>query len=313
MSPIKVSRLQGGAVLQAFVVTVLWSTSWVLIKIGLKADLPAVSFAGLRYTLALICLLPFVLLNREARAGLHRLSRLDWFRLALLGVVFYSLTQGAQFLGLAYLPAATLSLLLSFTPVFVALFGGLFTRERPSMPQWTGIVLSVAGAVIYFLPLSSFAGQTIGLLVGLAALAANSASSLLGRWINRDSGLSPLPVTAVSMGIGGTLLLGTGAAIQGIGALSFTDLLLIAWLAIVNTAFAFVLWNKSLRTLSAVQSSIINGLMLPQIALLAWVFLAEPLTSRQMAGLVLVMTGAIVVQVWRGRQVGATLNRSDSG
>jgi len=38
------------AILQALIVTFLWSTSWVLIKIGLE-DIPAVTFAGLRYFL----------------------------------------------------------------------------------------------------------------------------------------------------------------------------------------------------------------------------------------------------------------------
>lgn len=42
------------AVLQALLVTFLWSTSWVLIKIGL-ADIPALTFAGLRYVLAFWC------------------------------------------------------------------------------------------------------------------------------------------------------------------------------------------------------------------------------------------------------------------
>ena len=38
------------AVVQALFVTFFWSTSWVLIKFGLK-DIPALPFAGLRYTL----------------------------------------------------------------------------------------------------------------------------------------------------------------------------------------------------------------------------------------------------------------------
>ena len=46
------------AVFQALFVTFLWSTSWVLIKIGLT-DIPALTFAGLRYGLAFLCLLPF--------------------------------------------------------------------------------------------------------------------------------------------------------------------------------------------------------------------------------------------------------------
>lgn len=52
------------AVLQALLITLLCSTSWVLIKIGLQ-DIPALPFAGLRYCLATLCLLPFVLRSRS--------------------------------------------------------------------------------------------------------------------------------------------------------------------------------------------------------------------------------------------------------
>ncbi|MCL4268360.1 MAG: EamA family transporter, partial [Anaerolineales bacterium] len=79
------------AVSQALLVTFLWSTSWVLIKIGLKADLPPVTFAGLRYTLAALCLLPLALLSPEHRHPLRRLSSRDWLQLTLLGVICYTL------------------------------------------------------------------------------------------------------------------------------------------------------------------------------------------------------------------------------
>ncbi len=67
--------------------------------------------------------------------------------------------------------------------------------------------------------------------------------------------------------------------------------------AVVDSAFAFTLWNTTLQTLTAVESSILNSTMLPQIAILAWVFLDEPLTTRQIVGIVLV--GTLVVQIWR--------------
>jgi len=69
--------------------------------------------------------------------------------------------------------------------------------------------------------------------------------------------------------------------------------------AVVNTALTFTLWNHTLRTLTAVESSILNGLMLPQIVFLAYVFLGESLTGRQIAGLVLVGVGTLVVQIRR--------------
>jgi drug/metabolite transporter (DMT)-like permease len=99
------------------------------------------------------------------------------------------------------------------------------------------------------------------------------------------------------MGIGSFLLLMLGGLTQGFGKLDWQSWLLIAWLAVVNTAFAFTLWNHTLRTLSAVESSIINSLMMPQIAILAYLFLGETLNIREILGLLLVGLGVVVVQL----------------
>lgn len=190
------------AILIAILVTVLWSSSWVLIKIGLRHSLPAVTFAGLRYTLAFLCLAPFVLLNSSHRQALKRLSRREWFRLSLLGVVYYTLTQSAIFLALAYLPANMVSLLLNLTSIFVGIAGIFLLKERPSALQWVGIFLAAAGVGIYFFPASLPQAQIIGVGFGLFCMAANVASSLFGREVNREARLSPLLVTFVSMGVG---------------------------------------------------------------------------------------------------------------
>jgi len=287
------------AILLALLVTLLWSSSWVLIKIGLRGDLPAITFAGLRYSLAFLCLLPFVLANANHRNAIRRMSAGAWQQLVILGVVFYSLTQGAQFLGLAYLPAATLTLLLNFTPVFIALFSIGLAKEPASPVQWGGILLSSAGALVYFLPLAGSSVQAVGWAAALVGVLANAASSILGRRVNAHSGLPPILITTVSMGIGGLLLLLAGAVTQGLGALTLRQWLIVAWLAVVNTAVAFTLWNYSLKTLTAVESGVINSLMLPQIAILAWVFLGEALTLRQIVGIVIVAAGTLVVQIAR--------------
>ena len=191
------------AIVQALLVTFLWSTSWVLIKLGLRAELPAITFAGLRYSLAFLCLLPFVLVNPAHRAALRALSRVAWARLALLGIVFYVLTQGAQFVGLALLPAATLTLLLNLSPIVVALFGIALTVERPTRGQWSGILLSAVGALIYFYPLALPAGQFVGLAVGGVGLLANAklyvltlATKPMGPRANRHSSIRSSAVFA---------------------------------------------------------------------------------------------------------------------
>jgi len=286
------------AVLQALLVTLLWSTSWVLIVIGLE-DMPALPFAGLRYTLAFLCLLPFALRGGLV-SKLRRLSAGMWARLLLLGLLFYAVTQGAQFLSLAYLPATTTSLLLSFTTVLVALLGLLFLGERPAAMQWAGTGLYLAGVAVYFFPLTLSGGEGIGLLVAGAGVGANALSSILGRDVNRE--LDPMAVTVVSMGFGAAVLLAGGVVIQGLPRLAPGHWAIILWLAVVNTALAFTLWNHTLRTLSAMESSIINNTMLFQIALLAWLFLGQLLGWRLVAGMVLAALGTLLVQMRKGER-----------
>lgn len=283
------------AVAQALFVTFLWSTSWVLIKWGL-AEIPALTFAGLRYTLAFLLLLPWLLRRGGSRLSFRQLNRRQVGALVVLGLVNYTVTQGGQFVALELLPAVTLSLLLSFTPVAVALFGGLTLGEPLRRAQWLGLAIFLVGALLYF-GVSLPAGLGFGLVVALLTLAANVATAILGRAVNRGGEMPALLVTAVSMGVGSAVLLAAGAAVQGLPPLSVRAWLIIGWLAAVNTALAFTLWNHTLRTLPAVVSSIINNTMLIQIAILAWIFLGERPGPRELAGLALAMLGAIVVQV----------------
>jgi drug/metabolite transporter (DMT)-like permease len=288
------------AILLALLVTFLWSTSWVLIKLGLRQSLPPLTFAGLRYMLAFLCLLPLVIFNREQRARLKLLGRGDWAWLVGLGLVYYALTQGTQYLSLDTLPAALVSLMLNLTPVVVATGGLIFLGERPSKLQWLGLLVTMAGVVIYFQTGTVPQGIWLGMGAAVLCLAANAASAVMGRRVNRGGRIPVLLVTFISMGVGASVLLVVGGATQGFGAMTWQHWLIIAWLAVVNTALAFTLWNASLRVLSAVESSILNGLMLPQIAILAWVFLDEALSMREIGGLGLVCLGVILVQVRRG-------------
>ena len=298
------------AILQALLVTLIWSASWVLIKVGL-ADIPPVMFGGLRYFIAFLCLAALAVRSAQTRAAVSRLTRRQWFLLLLLGFTFYTVTQGAQFVALTSLPAVTLSLMLNFTPVVVLGMGVVMLGERPTLRQAAGIAVFLLGTLIYFWPVSFPAEQIFGLVVGFVCMFANGFSGVLGRYVNRDGAISPLVVTVISMGIGSIILLGAGVITEGMPALRLSDWALIVWLAVVHTALTFTLWNITLRTLSAVESSVINNTMLVQIALLAWLFLGEIITTQGVVGLLLATVGILVVQV-TGRAVTAKTLRPAS-
>lgn len=295
------SSTRGGAIAEALLVTVLWSSSWVLIRRGFDHGLPPLSFAGVRYSLAALVLVVVVLAQAPSRAELRRMPRSAWGSLALLGLVYTALAQGAQFVALELLPAATLSMVLNLTPAVVVV-AGLGSLERASRGQIVGIVVAMVGVGLYFAPFSGAGPAAIslaGLLVAAVALGANAAGSMMGRSIARSAVASPLVVTAVSMSFGALLLLVSSLVLHGPPNPSTKGWAIVGWLALVNTALAFTLWNRALRRLTAIEASVINGTMLPQIAILGWVFLGEPLDLREIVGLVLVGLGTLVVQVRR--------------
>ena len=140
------------AIVQALFVVFLWATSWVFIKIGLQ-DISPLTFAGLRYVIAFVCLL-IVLLFNDVKAEIALLSKQKWGLFILLGFLFYAATQGASFVALAYLPAVTVNLIWNFSSVVVALLGIIWLSEKPTLFQWSGILMALIGAVIYFFPVS---------------------------------------------------------------------------------------------------------------------------------------------------------------
>jgi len=283
------------AILLAILVVIIWSTSWILIKVGMD-DIPALTLNGLRYTIAFILMLPFLFLPK-IRNHLHLMTRKDWKDLIILGIIFIGLTQGALALSLVYLPAVTASLIMNCTPVFVAFLGIGFLSERPTNLQWGGLSINMVGVLLYFFPLQNKDNNWLGLLIALGCLFFNIIGSLLSRRINRGARLNAYIVSTVSIGVGGLMMLLAGIIMNGMPEFNQEGLVILGWLALVNTALTFPLWNYSLQTLTAMESNIIGNTMLIYVAILAFIFLGEQLTSQQEIGLFLTAVGAVLVQM----------------
>jgi drug/metabolite transporter (DMT)-like permease len=293
----KRGKHRGLSIIAGLSVAFLWSTSWILIKHGLR-DIPALTFAGLRYSMACIFLLPFLFLNRHvSRRGV--LATLPWTKLITLGIVLYAVTQGAMFIALSYLPAVSVNLMWSFSTVAVAIFSMILIRESQTILQWCGIIITIIGTVLYFYPVGLQGSQYFGIIAALVGILANATAAILGRSVNRSGEISPIIITTIPMVIGSAVLLPVGILAQGLPPITPQGWLIIAWLALVNTAFSYTIWNYTLRTLSATESSIINGTMTIWIPILAALFLDEKLGPKEIVGLGLVAVGALFVQLRR--------------
>jgi drug/metabolite transporter (DMT)-like permease len=280
------------ALIWAFIVTFLWSSSYILVKIGLT-ELPPLTLVAIRYVTASAILIPLAIMKREANKIKDTKTIL---KLAFLGVSGITIAQGLQCIGLYYLPAVSVTFILNFTPIIVLGLSAVILKERPTPSQIVGLGLVLIGAYLFFnAPLSTY--NTIGIILTLSSGIAWATYLVSSRLLLTKEDLNPLAMTAFSMGFGASLLTITAFSIEHVSKISIQGWSIILWLGIVNTALAFFIWNYALQKIEAFEISILQNTMLIQIALLSWFFLNEQLTTIKLISMALVFIGVLLVQL----------------
>ena len=99
----------------------IWGSTWLFIKIGLR-DLPPISFAAIRFLIAVIILAAIILVRR---LSLPRSSK-DWWMLAGTGVLAFALNYGLIFWGEQYISSGLAALLQATIPAFGFVFAHVY-------------------------------------------------------------------------------------------------------------------------------------------------------------------------------------------
>ena len=283
------------ALLEASLVTFLWSTSYVLIKIGLD-EINPLAFASYRYFFASLMLLVPLFFQIRKR-GLENINRRNLVLFLVLGFTGYFIAQGFQFLGLFFLNSVTVTFILNLTPLFVLGFSVLLLNEWPTSIQAMGIGLTLIGVVIFFYDSLQQVGMITGVLVTLiSGIGWALYMIILRRYLKKDNE-KIITITSFSMFFGAIMLLIATGLTNNIVNVSFNCWMIIFWLSGINTAVAFFLWNHALKTLKVIEQSILQNSMLIQISLLAYFFLQEPINEQKIIGMTVVFIGVLIVQI----------------
>ncbi|MBI5955639.1 MAG: EamA family transporter, partial [Chloroflexi bacterium] len=144
-------------------------------------------------------------------------------------------------------------------------------------------------------------GEQLGIAIVSAGLLGFALFGILGREVARDQQIGTLSLTAMPLAFGGGFLLLVALPLEGLPNFAAIAWAIVLWLAIINTAFAYVLYNHSLQVLTALEMNIMLNLTPLGTAVLAWLFLGETLTIVQIVGVVTVISGVIFVQQARVR------------
>ncbi|MFV1948521.1 MAG: DMT family transporter [Anaerolineales bacterium] len=279
------------ALIEALLVTIIWSSTFVIVKMGLES-LGPLTIAGLRYLIGSLILAPFLMLRRSSRAPI---SKKLWLKLILIGISAYTIGNGALFWGLKFIPATTGSFLMSMIPLLVLFGGAILLKEIPTRWQIMGVILSLFGSGLFFSS-GLMPGEPQGVVILSIGLLGFMAFSLLGRGIALDKQLDTLRLTTLPLLIGGGVSLLLAFTVERLPLITWRGFLIVSWLAIINTAGGYLLYNHALQELTVLEMNMVMNLSPLFTALLGWILLGETLSLRQIIGMLVVIGGVILVQ-----------------
>jgi drug/metabolite transporter (DMT)-like permease len=274
-----------------FLFVLLWSSSFVTAKIGLR-HLSPLLFVAIRLT---ACAGVLTVLMLTFRRSWRPLAGRKWVHCAVAGILLNAIGLMAPHVGLTTAPAAQIALVQSLTPLLTAAFGVVVLREALHGGQWLGLALGLLG---------------VGLVVGEAAFESPV----------RFQGLVLAFVGVLGL-VAGTLYFGRfcrgvpalpGATAQFLAAAVVSSLC--AWLLETPRAdwtestIAAVAWNTVMVSLggmglyfamlvrgTAARASANFYLVPGTAALLAWLFLGERPSLLAVAGLIIASAGCWLV------------------
>ncbi|NBC12195.1 MAG: EamA family transporter [Gammaproteobacteria bacterium] len=280
-----------------------WAGNFVLAR-ALHADLPPLTLAFWRWTLALVILLPFGLpaLWRQ-RTLLARHWRL-LTALALLGVTGYNTML---YIGLQDTTATNALLLSSATPVLIVALSFVVLRHRPRLLALLGLALSLAGVWLIVSAGEPARLLDLGLRSGDAWILATTLDwaiySVLLRL--RPAGLDPAGFLTALVALGLPPLAGLYAweLQQGIGlTLNAANLAAIGYVALFPSVLAYLFWNRAVAELGANRTGQYMHLVPVFGILLGVLVLGERLQWFHAAGAALI-AGGIVLSAQRSKRV----------
>ena len=271
----------------------IWGGMYVVSDVVLTV-IPPFTLLSLRILLGLLALWPIFRRASQSLPG-PRVMR----ELLIAGFVGLGLSLGAQFLGTDLSTAVNGALVTSASPAFVVLFAALLLKEKLSPRRAIALLLASAGLFVILDPTRANFGEETFLGDVFLAIAALTWGfySVLVRRVSIRYRLHTLTITVV--GLLGGLALALPASIvelssKPIGPLDAGALLGVAYLGIVSTAFALLLWNRAFALAPATIASLFFFAQPVSGALLAAIFLGQTLTIGLGIGGALIGAGVLL-------------------
>lgn len=225
-----------------------------------------------------------------------------WFQLVLLGFTGVFSYNILFFTGLQTVSAGRASLIVALNPLVITIFATLFLRESLSPKQYTGIVLSLAGALFVVSnghPEMIFTGNFgSGELAILGCVASWAMYSLIGRSVLKV--LSPLASVFYSSLIGTMFLFWPAVyhgSLSGVLTYSSEAWISISYLGLFGTAIGFTLYYSAIKSIGASRSGVFINLVPFFSICLSWLILGESIKISVFIGGLILLAGVALTNL----------------
>jgi drug/metabolite transporter (DMT)-like permease len=286
----KKSRIAAFIALGISVVCISWSAPFVR-----WAHVPGITSAFYRALVAAIVVVPYWLVTRDRTRTPSRNAIL----LALLGGVFFGFDLALFNTAVLKTSATTAMVLTNNSPVLVGIGTWLIFRERPKLTFWIGLILALVGCIVIvagdvFKHGSVVVGDVGGDMIAASASVFFAAYLITTGRIRSSMGTVTFTALAI-IGSAATMLivcLIAGAPLTGFHASAWPWLIA---LGLITQLGGYIGVAYALGRLPATAASVILLAVMPVTALLAVLFLGEPLQPAQLIGGTLVLAGIFAV------------------
>ncbi|HZM14648.1 MAG TPA: EamA family transporter [Candidatus Krumholzibacteria bacterium] len=273
----------------------IWSSTWTVIKFGLRGA-PPLTAVSVRFVIAAL-LLALVLLARRLR--LPEVRRFWWLSLTL-GITQVAIPYILVYCAEQRISSGLTAVLYSTMPLVVALLARVFLGDRLTTAKLVGIAAGIGGVVLIFSDnLHAESGIGVGAVL-VSVLFASSSSVLTKR---HGTTYDPQVLLLPTFLVGGLVTLALAAPLERSDPRRYDGLtwMTILYLAVVGSVLAFSLYLWVLRRVEVTVVSY-QTFVIPILAtLLGWLLLDETITARTGLGAALILTGIAVATVHASR------------
>ena len=278
------------------IAVLFWAINFSFIKIALR-ELTPLGFNGIRLFFASLILIFVLLISRESLA----IHKSDFWKVIVLGIIGNTVFQLLFIHGLNWTTASNTAVIMSLTPVFVALLSTLLKHERIHWAGWLGILISFIG---FFFVITKQVGtfhlsweELRGDLVIFTGNLFWAVYTVFSKPFLEK--ISPLKWTTLTLAAGTLFFL--PFSVKDIVRLHWNEVSFQSWTALFYSCLfaiviSYVIWYVSVKRVGNSKTAI-YGYITPIFAILfASIFLSERITLLQVGGALIIFGGVYLTR-----------------